>query len=219
MDTRDLFDLSHSAARPLFDRVTRPWQVLPLLLDFLLELGPRLSSDFEEVVPGVWVGKGTLVDPLAALRGPAIIGRDCEIRPGAFVRSGVLAGDGCVLGNSSEFKNCLLFDGVQAPHFNYIGDSILGLGVHFGAGVIASNFKAGGGEVLVEWDGERVGSGLNKLGVLAGDGADVGSQAVLNPGVVLGRRCVIYPLVSVRGSVPASTIAKSSDRQSWVKRT
>ena len=218
MDARDLFDVWHTRARPLFDQVTRPWQILPLLLDFILENGPRLGPDFDQVVPGVWVGKGTELDPLAALRGPAIIGRGCEVRPGAFLRAGVLAGDGCVLGNSSEFKNCILFDGVQAPHFNYIGDSILGYQVHFGAGAVASNFKAGGGEISVEWEGERVGSMLHKLGVLAGDGADVGSQSVLNPGVILGRNSVVYPLVSVRGSVPASTIVKTADPQTWVKR-
>jgi len=139
------------------------------------------------------------------------VGRNGELRPGAYLRAGVLAGDGCVLGNSSEFKNCVLFDGVQAPHFNYVGDSILGWKVHLGAGVVASNFKAGGGEVSVEWEGRRIATGLTKLGLLAGDGADVGSHAVLNPGVVLGRGSVVYPLVSVRGTVPAQTIVKKAD--------
>jgi len=216
MNSSDLFDLSHTRARPLFDQMTRPWEVLPLLGEFLLELGPRLGPDYEQILPGVWVGKTTVVHPSAVLQGPVVIGQDCEVRPGAFVRPGVLAGDGCVLGHASEFKNCVLFDGVQAPHFNYVGDSVLGWRVHLGAGVIASNFKAGGGEVAVFWEGERVFTSLTKLGVLAGDEADVGSQAVLNPGVILGRGSVVYPLVSVRGTVPALTIVKTADRSSWV---
>jgi NDP-sugar pyrophosphorylase family protein len=215
----DLFDLSHTLTRPLWERVSWPWGVLALLPAFVLDLGPRLGPDFEQIVPGVWVGKGTVVDPLAAPRGPAIIGRDCSLRPGAYLRASVLVGDGCELGNSSEFKNCILFDGCQVPHFSYIGDSVLGWRVHFGAGATASNFKAGGGEVSVEWEGRRVPTGLNKLGVLAGDGADVGSQAVLNPGTILGRGCVVYPLVSLRGTVPAQTIVKSADRATWVVKT
>lgn len=214
----DLFDLSHTLSRPLFDRVTRPWEVLALLSEFILDCGPRLGPGFEQIVSGVWVGKGTTVDARTTLQGPAIVGRDCELRPGAFVRAAVLAGDGCVLGHASEFKNCILFDGCQVPHFSYVGDSILGWRVHFGAGATASNFKAGGGEVSVVWDGVRTATGLNKLGVLAGDEADVGSQAVLNPGVVLGRRSVVYPLVSVRGTVPADTLVKSADPETWAPR-
>jgi NDP-sugar pyrophosphorylase family protein len=128
----------------------------------------------------------------------------------------VLVGDGCVVGNSSELKNCILFDGCQAPHFNYVGDSILGRGVHFGGGAIASNFKSGGGEIAVTWEGVKVATGRTKLGVLAGDGADVGSQAVLNPGTVLGRGSVVYPLVSFRGTLPPATIAKGADPTTWV---
>jgi len=211
-----LFDLGATLARPLGERVRFPWQILDLLEAFILDLGPRLGPDYEQIVPGVWVGKGTSIDPLAALRGPAIVGRDGEIRPGAFLRAGVLTGDGCVLGNSSEFKNCLLLDGCQVPHFNYVGDSILGRGVHFGAGAIASNYKAGGGEVSVVWEGRRIPTGRTKLGVLAGDGVDVGSQAVLNPGTILGRGAIVYPLVSVRGQVPESTIVKTADPATWV---
>lgn len=215
-----LFDLSATLARPLFDRVSFPWQVLDLLEAFILDLdlGPRLGPEFEQITEGVWVGKGTVIDPLAAPRGPAIVGRDCELRPGAYLRSAVLVGDECVLGNSSEFKNCILFNGCQVPHYSYVGDSILGRGVHLGAGVTASNFKAGGGEIAVVWVGERILTGRNKLGVLAGDGADVGSQAVLNPGTVLGRGSVVYPLVSLRGTVPDRTIVKTADPAGWVPR-
>jgi len=213
-----LFDLTATRAARLFDGLTYPWQVLDLLEAFVVDLGPRLGADFELVAEGVWVGKGTRIDPLAALRGPAIVGRDGEIRPGAYLRAGVLAGDGCVLGNSCEFKNALLFDGAQVPHFSYVGDSVLGREVHFGAGVTASNFKAGGTEVWVDWDGRRTATGRTKLGVLAGDGADVGSQTVLNPGTVLGRRSVVYPLLSIRGSVPPATLAKSADPAGWVPR-
>ena len=214
----DLFDLDRTLARPLFHRAAFPWEVLASLGAFILDLGPRLGADYEQIVPGVWVGMGTTVDTLAALRGPAIVGRDCDLRPGAYLRAGVLAGDGCVLGNSSEFKNAILFDGCQAPHFNYVGDSLLGWKVHLGAGAICSNFKAGGGPISVEWDAARIPTGLTKLGVLAGDGADVGSQSVLNPGTILGRGSVVYPLVSVRGTVPAQTIAKAADSGTWVPR-
>ena len=214
----DLFDLTRTLARPLFEGRARPWEALSLLEAFLLDLGPRLGAEYEQIAEHVWVGRGTVVDPLVTFRGPVVVGRDGEIRPGAFVRPGVLAGDGCVLGHASEFKNCILFDGVQAPHFNYLGDSIAGSRAHFGAGVIASNFKAGGGEICVVWGGQRVPTGLTKLGVLAGDGADVGSQAVLNPGVVLGRRSVVYPLVSVRGTVPEDTLVKSADPGTWTPR-
>lgn len=214
----ELFDLSATLARRLFDGVVHPWQILDRIEAFVEDLGPRLGPDYEQIVPGVWVGKGTKVDPLAALRGPAIIGRDCVLGPGAFVRAWVLAGDGCVLGNSCEFKNCLLFDGCKVPHFNYVGDSVLGRGVHLGAGVIASNFKTGGGEIFVDWDGVRTPTGRTKLGVLAGDGADVGSQAVLNPGAILGRGSTVYPLVAIRGTVPEATIAKTSDPAGWCRR-
>jgi len=218
MPTFDLFDLTATRARALFDRVSAPWEVLDLLAAWIADTGPRLGPDFDEVAPGLWVGRGTVIDPLAALRGPAIVGRDGEIRPGAYLRGAVVVGDGCVLGNSSEFKTCLLFDGCQVPHFSYVGDSSRGRGVHFGAGATASNFKAGGGEVSVEWEGRRRPTGRTKLGVLAGDGADVGAQAVLNPGTILGRSSVVYPLVSVRGTVPASTVVKSADRAEWVPR-
>lgn len=218
MNATDLFDLSATLAAPLFNRVTYPWQVLDLLDAFIADLGPRLGRDYEQIVAGVWVGKGTKVDPLAAPRGPAIVGRDCYLRPGAFVRAGVLVGDGCVLGNSSEFKTCLLFDGCKVPHYSYVGDSIFGRGVHLGAGAIASNFKAGAGEVSVDWEGRRTPTGRNKLGVLAGDGADVGCQAVLNPGTILGRGVVVYPLVSLRGTVPGRTIVKTADPATWVPR-
>ncbi len=214
----ELFDLSRTVARPLFGQVAYPWQILGLLEAFVLDLGPRLGSDFEQVAPLVWVGRGSTVDSLAALRGPAIVGRDCRLGPGTFLRNAVLAGDGCVLGNSSEFKNCLLFDDCQVPHFSYVGDSLLGWRVHFGAGVIASNYKAGGSEVSVVWEGVKTPTGRNKLGVLAGDRADVGSQSVLNPGTILGRDSIVYPLVSLRGTVPESTIVKTADPATWVRK-
>lgn len=214
----NLFDLSATRARALWDGVRLPWQILDLLEAFILELGPRLGPEFEQILPHVWVGRGTRIDPLAAPRGPAIVGRNSELRPGAYLRTAVLVGDECVVGNSSELKNCILFDGCQVPHFNYVGDSILGRGVHFGAGAIASNFKAGGGEVSALWNDVRTPTGRSKLGVLAGDGADVGAQAVLNPGTVLGRGSVVYPLVSLRGTVPEGFIAKGADPSTWVPR-
>lgn len=213
-----LFDLNFTLARRLFDGVRWPWEVLDRLGAFVLETGPTLGPDYEQIVEGVWVGKGTTVDARAALTGPALVGRDVEVRPGAYLRTGVVVGHGCVVGNSSELKNCLLFDGCQVPHFNHVGDSILGRGVHFGAGAIASNYKAGGGEIRVWWQGQRVATGRTKLGVLAGDGADVGAQAVLNPGTILGRGAVVYPLVSLRGTVPPATLVKAADPASWVSK-
>jgi NDP-sugar pyrophosphorylase family protein len=204
-----LFDFEYTLAASYFTSVEYPWQVLPRLRALISELSGRLSDEFSEIAPGVWVGSGTEIAPTAYIQGPAIIGKNCQIRHGAFVRECVLLGHDVVIGNSTEVKQSILFDGVQAPHFNYIGDSILGYKAHLGAGAILSNFKAAGDEVVVRLeDGQRIPSGLNKLGGLLGDFVEVGCNAVVFPGTIIGRGSRIYPLSSARGYIPARHILK-----------
>ncbi len=161
----------------------------------------------------VFIGEGTVIENGAMIKGPAWIGANCEIRNGCYIRENVIVGDGAVLGNSCEFKNCVIFDSAQVPHFNYVGDSILGYKAHLGAGVILSNVKLDQSEVLVETpEGERLSTGLRKFGAILGDAAEVGCNAVLNPGSVLGRRALVYPLTAWRGVLPEASIGK--ERQS-----
>ena len=204
-----LFDFKHTLAASFLEAAEYPWEVLPRLRELILELSGNLSDDFSEVAPGVWVGSGTEIAPTAYIQGPAIIGKNCQIRHGAFIREWVLLGHDVVIGNSTEVKQSILFDGVQAPHFNYIGDSILGYKAHLGAGAILSNFKAAGDEVVVRLeDGRRIPSGSNKLGGLLGDFVEVGCNAVVFPGTIIGRGSRVYPLSPARGYIPAGHILK-----------
>jgi UDP-N-acetylglucosamine diphosphorylase / glucose-1-phosphate thymidylyltransferase / UDP-N-acetylgalactosamine diphosphorylase / glucosamine-1-phosphate N-acetyltransferase / galactosamine-1-phosphate N-acetyltransferase len=205
----ELFDLNHTLTADLFRQVHYPWEVLPLIAAFLPELAAQLGSAYAEIAPGIWVGEGTHIEKTAFIMGPAIIGRGCQIRHAAFIRDHVILGDGVVIGNSTEVKNAILFDHSQAPHFNYIGDSILGSGAHMGAGAVLSNFKATGDEVNVQLEGKKIGSGLRKFGALLGDRVEVGSNAVLNPGTIVGAHSIIYPLCSVRGTIPSKQILKN----------
>jgi len=209
----DLFDLAQTEHAAIFDRCEFAWEALKKIKDHLKgRLKPALHNRCEGdafVGPDVFIGEGTLVEDGAMIKGPAIIGRNCRIRHNAYIREDVLIGDDCVIGNSCELKNALLFNGCQAPHFNYVGDSILGHKVHLGAGVVLSNFKAFPGNVTVELDGKPFDTGLRKFGALVGDGADVGCNAVLNPGSIMGRGAVIYPCVNWRGFLPANMIAKN----------
>ncbi len=208
--TESLFDLRHSLSRPFLEAAHFPWEILSGLSEMLSALMAELPSDFRELAPGIWVGEGTRIESTALLKGPAIIGRNCDIRHAAFIRENVLLGDEAVVGNSSEVKNAVLFDGVQIPHFNYVGDSILGYKAHLGAGAILSNFKAAGDEIFVRLpDGTKKGTGMNKLGALVGDFAEIGCNAVLFPGTIAGRNSVIYPLCPARGYVPAHHILKN----------
>ena len=209
----ELFDLSHTGHRMLFENITNAWEVLgkiPAYLQFSLRpgvLGELVGKPY--IGPDVFIGEGTVVEHGAMIKGPAWIGANCHVRNGCYVRENVVVGDGVVLGNSCEFKNCLLFDGAQVPHFNYVGDSILGYQAHLGAGVILSNVKLDHAEIAVETpEGERVLSGLRKFGAILGDHAEVGCNAVLNPGSVIGRRSVVYPGAQWRGVLPANSIAK-----------
>lgn len=210
--TAQLFDLQHSLAAPLLERVHYPWHALPLIGAFLQELAAQLPKDYLQIAPQVWVGEGTYIEKTALIQGPAIIGRNCQIRHAAFIREQVIIGDEVVVGNSTELKNAILFDGVQVPHFNYVGDSILGYRAHLGAGAILSNFKSSGDEINVYLEGKKMGTGLNKFGALLGDHVEIGCNAVLFPGTIVGRGAVIYPLCPVRGFIEAGSIAKNDGR-------
>jgi NDP-sugar pyrophosphorylase family protein len=184
---------------------------LPRIKDFIKELAMHLPEDFEQITAGVWVGKGTEIDDSVKINGPAIIGYDCDIRHSAFIRGNVIIGNGAVVGNSTELKNALLFDKVQVPHFNYVGDSILGYKAHLGAGVILSNLKSAKDNIIVSVEsGEKLDTGLKKFGALVGDFTEVGCNAVLNPGTIIGRESVIYPVTMVRGIIPERHILKNN---------
>ena len=204
----ELYDYSTSLAASWFAEAEYPWELLPRIKEIIRSLIAGGLEGYTEYAPDVWIGEGVSVAPTASLNGPCIIGPRTEIRPGAFVRGSLLTGADCVLGNSSEFKNAILLDHVQCPHFNYIGDSVLGNYAHTGAGVICSNLKSGGSNIVIHGD-EDYETGLRKIGALIGDHGDVGCNSVLNPGTVIGKGSRVYPLTSVRGVIPAGVIVKS----------
>lgn len=212
MKNSELFsDLSATLAEPLFASTVYPWEILPRIKGFIRELGPTLpAEEYDHPSDEVWIAKDAKVYPTATIEGPAIIGHGTEVRPGAFIRGSALVGRSCVVGNSTELKNCILFDRVQAPHYNYIGDSILGFHAHLGAGVILSNFKAGGSNVTVHNGEEHIETGLRKFGAMLGDNADIGCNSVLCPGTVILPNTVVYPLSRVRGVVAAGRIYKDA---------
>ena len=205
----DLYDLSHSLAKQYLEQFEYPWQALKGIGDLILELGSRLGNDYTEAAPHVWVHKTAVVAPSAYLGAPCIIGAGTEVRHCAFIRGSALVGENCVVGNSVELKNVILFDGVQVPHYNYVGDSILGYKAHMGAGSVTSNVKSDKTPVAVKWGEERLETGLKKFGAMLGDGVEVGCNSVLNPGTVVGRNSNIYPTSSVRGVVPENSIWKT----------
>ena len=210
LTVRALYDLSYTAARPLLEACTYPWEALAGIGELIRRLGPALGEDFQERTPEVWVHKTAVVAPTAYLGAPCIIGAGTEVRHGAFIRGSALVGDNCVVGNSVELKNVILFDNVQTPHYNYVGDSILGYKAHMGAGSITSNVKSDKTHVVVTDGAERIDTGRKKVGAMLGDGVEVGCNSVLNPGSVIGRGSRVYPLSSVRGTVPAASIYKRS---------
>lgn len=209
----DLFDLSQTEHAALFDGCEHAWEALGRIRDYLqAHLRPALRNRCEGrafIGDQVFIGEGTVVEDGAMIKGPALIGRNCQIRHNAYIREAVIVGDGCVVGNACELKNALLFNGCQVPHFNYVGDSILGCKAHLGAGVILSNFKAFKGNITVPIDGVPFDTGLRKFGALVGDGVDIGCNAVLNPGSIIGRHSVIYPGTNWRGYLPADSIVKN----------
>ena len=209
LNTTGLFDLSRTLAGDYLARFAYPWQALDGIKDLILALGPALGDDYEERAPQVWVHETAKVAPTACLGAPCIIGPGTEVRHCAFLRGSALVGADCVVGNSVELKNVILFDRVQVPHYNYVGDSILGCGSHMGAGSITSNVKSDKTPVTVKNEGEIIETGRKKFGAILGDLVEVGCNSVLNPGTVIGPRSNVYPLSCVRGCVPADSIYKT----------
>lgn len=205
----NLFDYSKTIAKPLLESVDYPWEALPKIKDFIIELGKTLDPEiYEQRGENIWVAKSATVFPSAYLGGPLIICENAEVRHCAFIRGSAIVGKGAVVGNSTELKNSILFDGVQVPHYNYIGDSILGYKAHTGAGTITSNLKSDKSLVTVLCDDDKIETGVKKFGAMLGDHVEVGCNSVLNPGSVVGRNTNVYPLSFVRGYVPEKSIYK-----------
>ena len=205
----NLFDLSHTLAAEYLQGFTYPWEALKGIKDLITTLGASLGDEYTEISPAVWVHKTAKVFPSAYLGAPCIIGANSEVRHCAFIRGSALVGENCVVGNSVELKNVILFDNVQVPHYNYVGDSILGYKAHMGAGSITSNVKSDKSLVVIHCDPE-IPTGIKKVGAMLGDYVEVGCNSVLNPGTVIGRNCSIYPLSCVRGVVPEGSIYKAN---------
>ena len=205
----NLYNLDETIAKDLFEGATYPWEVLPKISAFILQLGSTLSEEeYEKIGEDVWIARSATVAPTAYIHGPAIIGKNAEVRHCAFIRGNAIVGEGAVVGNSTELKNVVLFNKVQVPHYNYVGDSILGYKAHMGAVSITSNVKSDKKLVVVKDGRERIETGLKKFGAMLGDEVEVGCGSVLNPGTVVGRHSSIYPLSSVREVVPADSIYK-----------
>ena len=204
-----LYDLEHTLAKTYLSQFTYPWEALKGIKEMIIALGETLGEDYEETAPQVWVHKTAKVAPTAYLGAPAIIGANTEVRHCAFVRGSALVGENCVVGNSVELKNVILFDNVQVPHYNYVGDSILGYKAHMGAGSITSNVKSDKALVVIHAD-EDIPTGQKKVGAMLGDRVEVGCNSVLNPGTVIGRHSNVYPTSCVRGMVPENSIWKNT---------
>ena len=207
---QELYDLDHTLAKEYLQKFTYPWEALKGIHDLILELGPTLK-DYKEIQPQVWIHPEAVVAPTAYLGAPCIIGPRSEVRHGAFIRGNALVGADCVVGNSVELKNVILFDHVQTPHYNYVGDSILGYYSHMGAGSITSNVKSDKTLVVVKDKEKAIETGLKKMGAMLGDHVEVGCNSVLNPGTVIGIDTNIYPLSRVRGVIPAHSIYKDAE--------
>lgn len=209
---QEMYDLNETIAAELFEGVTYPWEVLPKIHDFIIALGEKLPEDaYEKRGENIWVAKSAKVAPTACLNGPLIIDEEAEVRHCAFVRGNAIVGKGAVVGNSTELKNVVLFNKVQVPHYNYVGDSVLGFKAHMGAGSITSNVKSDKTLVVVKGQAEQIETGLKKMGAMLGDRVEVGCNSVLNPGTVIGRDSNVYPTSCVRGVVPANSIFKAQN--------
>ncbi len=208
--TKDLYDCRVPYLKELFETNEYPWEMLPKIKDIIASLLKIGIEGFTELKPGVLVGRDVKIAATVTIEAPAIIGHGTELRPGAYIRGNVITGEGCVMGNSSEYKNCILLDKVQTPHYNYIGDSILGNKAHTGAGSICSNLKSDGKAVVIRGD-VNYETGLRKIGGILADGADIGCGCVINPGTVIGKNTSVYPLTSLRGVYPANCIVKAQN--------
>ena len=215
LEVKNMYDLEHTLARPLLESVRFPWEALPKLADFIRELGKTLGPEYVQRGEDIWVHETATVFDSAYLHGPLIIGPNTEVRQCAFVRGSAIVGADCVVGNSTELKNVILFDHVQVPHYNYVGDSVLGYFSHMGAGSITSNVKSDKTLVVVHGSGEYsdicIETGLKKFGAMLGDHVEVGCNSVLNPGSVIGRETNIYPLSPIRGFIPEHSIVKTGN--------
>ena len=209
---KNLYNLDETIASKIFEGATYPWEVLPKIEEFIKELGNILSSEeYEKRGEDIWIAKTATIAPTAYIKGPAIIGKNAEIRHCAFIRGKAIVGEGAVVGNSTELKNVILFNKVQVPHYNYVGDSILGYKAHMGAGSITSNVKSDKKLVVVKNKEEKIETGLKKFGAMLGDNVEIGCGSVLNPGTVIGKNTNVYPLSSVRGVVPSNSIYKKQN--------
>ena len=204
--THELFDTNYTLAKPLLDGCEYPHEALPRIGEFIKKISTELDSSYKDIGDGVFLADDAKIWDGATIVGPTIIGHGAEIRPGAFIRGNALIGDGAVIGNSTEVKNAIVFDGAQLPHYNYVGDSIIGHKAHMGAGAIASNLRLDKKEIVLKSEDERINSGLKKIGVFLGDSAEVGCGSVLCPGSIVGREAMVYPLSVVRGTIPAHSI-------------
>ena len=207
--TKELYASTPDYLAPLFDECEYPWEMLPKIKQYILDLIEKGIEGYTLIADNVLVGENVKIYPTATIEGPTIIGSGCEVRPGAFIRGSVITGAGCVIGNSSELKNCILLDKVQIPHYNYVGDSVLGNKAHTGAGTICSNLKSDGKPVVIHGDVDYE-TGLRKIGGILADGADVGCGSVINPGTVIGKNTSVYPLTALRGVYPADCIVKAT---------
>ncbi|MBP9997097.1 MAG: UDP-N-acetylglucosamine pyrophosphorylase [Lachnospiraceae bacterium] len=213
MKIDDLYTLDETIAKAIFDGVTYPWEVLPKIKDFIIKLGESLPADkYEKRGENIWIAKSATVFDSAYINGPCIIDEEAEVRQCAFIRGNAIVGKNCVVGNSTELKNVILFNNVQVPHYNYVGDSVLGYKSHMGAGSITSNVKSDKTLVVVKASDEQIETGLKKFGAMLGDFVEVGCNSVLNPGTVIGKHTNIYPTSCVRGFIPANHIFKNEEK-------
>lgn len=210
IEITELFDVRHTQAADYLRQFTYPWEALDGIAQMIVTIGASLPTEYEQRAPQVWVHQSAQIAPTAYLGAPCIVGPETEVRHGAFVRGSALIGRGCIIGNSVEIKNAILFDRVEVPHYNYVGDSILGYHSHMGAGSITSNFKADGSEIVIRCGETAIPTGRQKIGAMLGDRVEIGCNSVLNPGTIVGRETTVYPLVSVRGVVPARHIVKNA---------
>ncbi|MDO4458552.1 MAG: UDP-N-acetylglucosamine pyrophosphorylase [Clostridia bacterium] len=218
MRITEMYDLTHTQAAELLRQYEYPWEVLPEIGKFIMNLGEKLSSEeYDKVGENVWISKTAKIFPNNYIAGPCIIGHNTEVRPGAFIRGNALVGENCVVGNSTELKNVIIFDNVQVPHYNYVGDSVLGYKSHMGAGSITSNVKQDKTLVTISCGGEKVETHLKKFGAMLGDNVEIGCNTVMNPGTVIGRGSRVYPLSMVRGFVPAKSIYKKQGEIAEIK--
>ena len=222
LQAEDILDFTHTAHRELFVTDQPVWAALKKIEGYLsMKLQPEIQGmvhPLATIGENVFIDEGTIVEAGANIKGPAWIGKNCQVRSGCYIRENVIAGDGCVLGNSSEFKNCILFDGCEVPHFSYVGDAILGYKAHLGAGVILSNVRLDRAEVILRAGDKNIATGLRKFSAVIGDHAEIGCNSVISPGSIIGRRCIIYPLANFSGVLPENTILKVRQSQQQMPR-